>query len=261
MARRYDSRTTIFSPEGRLYQVEYAMEAISHAGTCLGILAEDGILLAAERRNTNKLLDSAIFSEKIYKLNDDMACSVAGITSDANVLTTELRLIAQRYQFQYGESMPCEQLVSYLCDIKQAYTQYGGKRPFGVSILYMGWDKHYGYQLYQSDPSGNYGGWKATCIGNNFGAAVSMLKQELSDTEKITLNKAKDLAVKVLSKTLDTNKLTSEKVEMATLQRVNDKTVIKILTNSEVEELIKKYQKLEAELEAAKKEKQAAQKS
>lgn len=261
MARRYDSRTTIFSPEGRLYQVEYAMEAISHAGTCLGILAEDGILLAAERRNTNKLLDSAIFSEKIYKLNSDMACSVAGITSDANVLTNELRNIAQRYQFQYGESMPCEQLVSHLCDIKQAYTQYGGKRPFGVSILYMGWDRHYGYQLYQSDPSGNYGGWKATCIGNNFGAAVSMLKQELSENEKIKLSNAKDLAVKVLSKTLDTTKLTSEKVEMATLQRVNNKTVIKILSNSEVEQLIEKYQKIEAELEAAKKEKQAAQKS
>lgn len=96
-----------------------------------------------------------------------MVCSVAGITSDANVLTNELRVIAQRFQLNYGEPMPCEQLVSYLCDIKQAYTQYGGKRPFGVSILYMGWDKHYGYQLYQSDPSGNYGGWKATCIGNN----------------------------------------------------------------------------------------------
>lgn len=259
-ARRYDSRTTIFSPEGRLYQVEYAMEAISHAGTCLGILAEDGILLAAECRNTNKLLDSSIFSEKIYKLNDNMVCSVAGITSDANVLTNELRVIAQRYQFSYGESMPCEQLVSYLCDIKQAYTQYGGKRPFGVSILYMGWDKHYGYQLYQSDPSGNYGGWKATCIGNNFGAAISMLKQELSENEKITLAQAKDLAVKVLSKTLDTTKLTSEKVEMATLQRVDDKTVIKILNKSDVEQLIEKYTKLEAEAEAAKKEKQAAQK-
>jgi hypothetical protein len=67
--------------------------------------------------------------------------------------------------------------VSELCDIKQAYTQYGGKRPFGVSILYMGWDEHFGYQLYQSDPSGNYTGWKATCIGNNSSAAVSMLKQ------------------------------------------------------------------------------------
>jgi len=254
MARRYDSRTTIFSPEGRLYQVEYAMEAISHAGTCLGILAQDGILLAAERRNTNKLLDGAIFSEKIYKLNDDMVCSVAGITSDANVLTNELRVIAQRYQLNYGEPMPCEQLVSYLCDIKQAYTQFGGKRPFGVSILYMGWDKHYGYQLYQSDPSGNYGGWKATCIGNNSGAAVSILKQELNET-LIKLSAAQDLAVKVLSKTLDMTKLTSEKVEMATLTRENGQTIIKILTNAEVDVLIAKYEKIEAELEAAKKEK------
>uniref|UniRef100_A0A3P8PNW2 Proteasome subunit alpha type n=1 Tax=Astatotilapia calliptera TaxID=8154 RepID=A0A3P8PNW2_ASTCA len=167
MSRRYDSRTTIFSPEGRLYQVEYAMEAIGHAGTCLGILANDGVLLAAERRNIHKLLDEVFFSEKIYKLNEDMACSVAGITSDANVLTNELRLIAQRYLLQYQEPIPCEQLVTALCDIKQAYTQFGGKRPFGVSLLYMGWDKHYGFQLYQSDPSGNYGGWKATCIGNN----------------------------------------------------------------------------------------------
>lgn len=103
-----------------------------------------------------------------------MVCSVAGITSDANVLTNELRLIAQRYQLQYGEPMPCEQLVCSLCDIKQAYTQFGGKRPFGVSILYMGWDKHYGYQLYQSDPSGNYSGWKATCIGNNSGVSLIM---------------------------------------------------------------------------------------
>ena len=103
----------------------------------------------------------------------DMVCSVAGITSDANVLTNELRLIAQRYQLNYGEPVPCEQLVSQLCDIKQAYTQYGGKRPFGVSILYMGWDKHYGYQLYQSDPSGNYSGWKATCIGNNAAVRIT----------------------------------------------------------------------------------------
>merc|ERR1712106_696464 len=147
MARRYDSKTTIFSPEGRLYQVEYAMEAIGHAGTCLGILANDGIVLAAEKRNTNKLLDEVFLSDKIYKIDEDMACSVAGITSDANVLTNELRAIAQRHTLQFGEPMPCEQLVMRLCDIKQAYTQYGGKRPFGVSILYMGWDRRHGYQL------------------------------------------------------------------------------------------------------------------
>lgn len=107
--------------------------------------------------------------------------------------------LVSRYLLQYQEPIPCEQLVTTLCDIKQAYTQFGGttlrsllqvaggfqserlspallvftgKRPFGVSLLYIGWDKHYGFQLYQSDPSGNYGGWKATCIGNN--SAVSL---------------------------------------------------------------------------------------
>ncbi|XP_077988792.1 proteasome subunit alpha type-4-like [Glandiceps talaboti] len=255
MARRYDSRTTIFSPEGRLYQVEYAMEAIGHAGTCLGILASDGVLLAAERRNTHKLLDEVFFSEKIYKLNDDMACSVAGITSDANVLTNELRLIAQRYLLQYQESIPCEQLVSSLCDIKQAYTQFGGKRPFGVSLLYIGWDKHYGFQLYQSDPSGNYGGWKGTCIGNNSAAAVSMLKQEYKEGE-MKLRDSLALAIKVLNKTLDMTKLSSEKVEIATLTREDDVTKIRILPAKEVDAIIKENEEKEAKAEAAKKEKE-----
>ncbi|XP_022333186.1 proteasome subunit alpha type-4-like [Crassostrea virginica] len=252
MSRRYDSRTTIFSPEGRLYQVEYAMEAIGHAGTCLGILANDGVLLAAERRNTNKLLDEVSYSEKIYKLYNDMACSVAGITSDANVLTNELRLIAQRYHLQYQEPIPCEQLVSSLCDLKQAYTQFGGKRPFGVSLLYMGWDKHYGFQLYQSDPSGNYGGWKATCIGNNSANAVSMLKQEYKEGE-MNLNDALLLAIKTLSKTLDMTKITADKVEIATLTRENGQTKMTILGNPVVEEIIKKHEEIEAKAEAEKK--------
>lgn len=244
------------------------MEAIGHAGTCLGILASDGVLLAAERKNTNKLLDDAIFSEKIYKLDDNMACSVAGITSDANVLTNQLRLVAQRYMLRYQECIPCEQLVMQLCDVKQAYTQFGGKRPFGVSILYIGWDRHFGYQLYQSDPSGNYGGWKATCIGNNHQAAISMLKHEYKETP--TLEEALQLAIKVLNKTLDSTKLNAEKVEIATLTRhtTEDKTVIKVLPGSEVDSLIDAYYKEEerkkeekAKEEKAKQEKAAASSS
>ncbi|BES99811.1 Proteasome subunit beta type-9 [Nesidiocoris tenuis] len=255
MARRYDSRTTIFSPEGRLYQVEYAMEAISHAGTCLGILANDGIVLVAEKKTVNKLLDESVYSEKIYKLNDNMICSLAGITADANVLTNELRLISQRYLIQYGKTIPCEQLVSWLCDIKQAYTQYGGKRPFGVSILYMGWDDQYGYQLYQSDPSGNYSGWKATCIGQNSSAAVSSLKTEYKEGE-MTIKDALALGIKVLSKTLDTARLQTDRIEVATLQRINDKCVTRILPDTEVQALIDTFEKAEAEAAAAKKEKQ-----
>lgn len=260
MSRRYDTRTTIFSPEGRLYQVEYALEAISHAGTSLGILASDGIILAAEKRNTNKLLDEVNFSEKIYKLNNDLCCSVSGITSDANVLINELRLIAQRYQLQYQEPIPIENIVSSLCNVKQAYTQFGGKRPFGVSILYMGWDKQFGYQLYQSDPSGNYGGWKATCIGNNNQTAISILKQEYKIGET-KLTDALRLAIKIMSKTLDTTKLTSEKVEIAVLSRENDKTRIRILGEKEITALIKEYDEEQAKIEAEKlaKEKALAQ--
>lgn len=235
-----------------MYQVEYAMEAIGHAGTCLGIQTTDCVILAAERRNTNKLLDEMSYSEKIYKLNEDMACSVAGITSDANVLTNELRLSAQRYMIEYQEPIPCEQLVSSLCDLKQIYTQFGGKRPFGVSILYMGWDKHYGFQLYQSDPSGNYGGWKATCIGNNSANAVSMLKQEYKEGE-MKMKEGLSLAIKVLSKTLDMTKLTAEKVEISTLTRENNKTVIRILTADEVTDHIKRHEEEEAKEEAEKK--------
>ncbi|ROT65242.1 putative proteasome subunit alpha type-4 isoform X1 [Penaeus vannamei] len=252
-ARRYDSKTTIFSPEGRLYQVEYAMEAIGHAGTCLGILANDGVILAAERRNTNKLLDDVFLSDKIYKIDEDVACCVAGITSDANVLTNELRAVAQRHTLMFGEPIPCEQLVMRLCDIKQAYTQYGGKRPFGVSILYMGWDTRYGYQLYQSDPSGNYSGWKATCIGNSSAAAVSILKQEYKVGET-DLHEALLLALKVMSKTLDMTKLNAEKLELATLVRKDDKTVITVLPVEEVTKLIKEHEVREADAEAAKQE-------
>lgn len=82
---------------GRLYQVEYAMTAVGQAATCLGIVAEDGIVLSAERRFINNLLDESAFSEKIYRINDDIACAVAGITADATVLINELRLCAQRY--------------------------------------------------------------------------------------------------------------------------------------------------------------------
>uniref|UniRef100_A0A0K0G2H4 Proteasome subunit alpha type n=1 Tax=Strongyloides venezuelensis TaxID=75913 RepID=A0A0K0G2H4_STRVS len=247
MARRYDSRTTIFSPEGRLYQVEYAMEAISHAGTCLGIQAKDGILIAAEKRNVHKLLDESVLAEKIYRISENISCTVAGLTSDALILINRLRYWAADYKLRFGEPMPVEQLVQTLCNEKQRFTQIGGKRPFGVSLLYVGWDKHYGYQLYQSDPSGNYTGWKATCIGNNHQAAVSLLKQEYKSP---TIDEAKKLAMKVLSKTLDV-KLSADKVEMAVLKHIDNKTVLEVLDIKDIETLVKDHEQREKEAEAA----------
>lgn len=138
-----------------------------------------------------------------------MICAVAGMTADANILINYARQAAQRYLLTYNEDIPCEQLVRRLCDLKQGYTQHGGLRPFGVSFIYAGYDPQRQFQLYQSNPSGNYGGWKATSVGANNASAQSLLKQDYK--EECDLREACGLAVKVLSKTMDSTKLSSEK--------------------------------------------------
>ena len=125
-----------------------------------------------------------------------MICAVAGMTADANILINYARQAAQRYLMTYDEEIPCEQLVRRLCDLKQGYTQHGGLRPFGVSFIYAGWDSHRQFQLYQSNPSGNYGGWKATSIGANTSSASSLLKQDYDDN--LDLKQACELAMKTL---------------------------------------------------------------
>lgn len=119
MSRRYDSRTTTFSPEGRLYQVEYALEAINNASSTLGILATDGVVLAADKMVSSKLLDHGRAKEKLYKVENHVMCAVAGLTADANILINQARVNAQRFLYQYGEPQPIEQLVVQLCDVKQ----------------------------------------------------------------------------------------------------------------------------------------------
>ena len=143
----------------------------------------------------------------------------------------------------YNEDIPVESLAQRLCDLKQGYTQYGGApvvtvpllnplhhprclllllctmtpglRPFGVSLLYAGYDPHYEFQLYHSDPSGNYSGWKATCIGANNGTATSLLKQEYK--EDISVEAAIELVLRTMSKTMDSTTLGSEKRTSRTL--------------------------------------------
>ncbi|CUS24153.1 LAQU0S14e01332g1_1 [Lachancea quebecensis] len=238
-SRRFDSRTTIFSPEGRLYQVEYALESISHAGTAIGVMAKDGIVLAAERKVTSKLLEQGSSSEKLYKLNDNITVAVAGLTADAEILINTARLFAQNYLKSYNEEIPVEILVRRLSDVKQGYTQHGGLRPFGASFIYAGYDERYGYQLYTSNPSGNYSGWKAISVGANTSAAQTLLQMDYKDD--ITVEEATELALKTLSKTTDSSTLTPERVEFSTITRLdNGKIAQKIFKPQEIETLLNK---------------------
>lgn len=245
MSRRYDSRTTTFSPEGRLYQVEYAMEAINNAAAAVGLLTKDGIVMAAEKRANSKLLDKVTTSEKMYLIDDHIACAVAGLTADANILISNARRSAQQNRYRFQEPIAVEQLIRYLCDTKQVYTQYGGLRPFGVSFLYAGWDIHHGFQLYHSDPSGNYGGWKATAIGNNNQTAKDKLKTEYKDG--MTLAEALALAVKVLAKTMDITPEV-ERMEFSTLTRdeATGKIEFRVLPDSEASAIIEQVKEEEA---------------
>lgn len=215
MSRRYDSRTTTFSPEGRLYQVEYAMEAISKAAAAIGICTKEGVVLGVEKTIQSKLLCEMKHSDKINIIDKHILCAVAGLTSDANILLDKARLSCQRHFYTFQENESVEKLVEYLCSIKQSYTQNGGLRPFGASFIYAGYDKYHGFQLYQSDPSGNYSGWKATAIGTNNNSAKSMF-QTLYD-ENMSLDDAIKLGVRVICKCTDTSTPSSDKMEFATL--------------------------------------------
>lgn len=170
----------------------------------------------------------------------------AGLTSDANILIQYVRLVAQRHTFAYGEPMPLEQLVQAVADYKHGYTQHGGLRPFGCSFLFGGWDEHYGFQLFQTDPSGNFSGWKATAIGANSPTAVSTLKKDYDPD--MSLADAGDLAVKVLAKALDTTHPTAERMEVVTITRDKDTGAIvqRMMSAAEVTALIAKVVPAEA---------------
>jgi 20S proteasome subunit alpha 3 len=248
MARRYDSRTTTFSPEGRLYQVEYAMEAINSAGSTIGILAEDGVVLAGEKKTTSKLLDQAKQHEKLFQINGQLFCAVAGLTSDANVLINKLRVSAHQHVFTYGEPIPVEQLVTSICDVKQGYTQFGGLRPFGVSFLMAGYDEAHGFQLYHTDPSGNFSGWKAYAIGLNNTTAQQIMRTDWK--EGLKLQEALELAAKVLTKTMDTATPNADKLEFGVVSMTPQGPKYRLLKAAEINKLMADAAPKEGEGEA-----------
>eukprot|EP01039_Chlorochromonas_danica_P000447 gene447-482_t len=254
MSRRYDQSTTTFSPEGRLHQVEYAIEAINNAGTCIALQGETGIVLAAERKVVSKLLAPSKTSEKTYTIDNHVVCLVAGLTADANILINDARLSCQRYMYRYQEPIPVEQVVKHVCNHKQAYTQYGGLRPFGTAFLFAGYDAHFGFQLYQTDPSGNYSGWKATVIGQNNQAGKSILKTDYSENNALEQNLR--VAIKILLKTMDSTAPSADRIELSTLTRnALGELVHRTLSDAEVGVLLTDIQ---AEVEREQKKAEAS---
>jgi proteasome alpha subunit len=175
----YDKGISVFSPDGRLFQVEYAREAVKKGSTTIGVKYKGGVALIVDRRSMNKLIEPKS-TEKIHQIDDYIGCATSGLVADARVLVDEARKAAQVHKVNYGENISVEMLVKKVCDHKQNYTQYGGARPFGTALLVAGSDD-LGVHLFETDPSGALIAFKATCIGIGRNAAIEVLEKDYED--------------------------------------------------------------------------------
>ncbi len=172
----YDRAITVFSPDGRLFQVEYARAAVKRGTTTVGLKFKDGVILMADKRIRSRLLEPKSM-EKVFIIDEHIGCATSGLVGDARVLVDYARLIAQIERVTYGEGISVEHLVKRISDYKQQYTQYGGVRPFGASLLIAGVDDK-GTYLMETDPSGTIMGYKADCIGGGREVVMEMFEKE-----------------------------------------------------------------------------------
>ncbi|MDH5482772.1 MAG: archaeal proteasome endopeptidase complex subunit alpha [Candidatus Bathyarchaeota archaeon] len=198
----YDRAITVFSPDGRLFQVEYAMELVNRGATILGLRCSEGVILGAEENA--EPLEEAEYSWKIFKVDEHVGAAIVGLSSDARILIDQARIHAQSNRLTYDEPIDTEIVTKRICDIKQLYTQHAGVRPFGVSIIFGGVDKT-GGRIFYTHPSGTYRGYKATAVGAGRETVLGILKEEYR--EEIGLEEATKLAVKCLVKALEARQL------------------------------------------------------
>ena len=160
----YDRAATMFAPDGHILQVEYAEKTIRLGSASIGIVCKDSVVIVSDRRRKDSLVieESA---NKINEVDDHIICVSAGISSDARVLIDKARVLAQQHRITYDSEPSTESIVRDIADVKQQFTQYGGARPFGVSMMFAGINGD--AQLYTTDITGNYLKYKANAIGEN----------------------------------------------------------------------------------------------
>jgi len=224
----YDQLITMFSPDGRLLQVEYAVEAVNRGATVLGVSCPEGIVLGAEEHIQAELQDPN-FGWKIHEVDEHLGAAVVGLGSDARILIDQARIYGQINRLTYDEPIDVEVLTKRIGDIKQLYTQHAGVRPFGASIIFGGMDKT-GNKLFATDPSGSYRAYRAVALGYGREVAEAILNEEYH--KGLKLDEAIKLAVKCLVKAIEAR---GEKSTLRIAVIPSETKKFRMLTAEEVE--------------------------
>ncbi|OTF77765.1 proteasome subunit alpha type-2-like protein [Euroglyphus maynei] len=219
----------LFSPSGKLVQIEYALAAVAAGASSVGIKAMNGVVMATEKK-TNSILTEEHSLYKVEQVTDHIGMIYSGMGPDYRLLVRKARKIAQEYFLVYSEPIPTTQLVQRVAHIMQEYTQSGGVRPFGVSLLIAGWDDDRPY-LFQCDPSGAYFAWKATALGKNHVNGKSFLEKRYS--EDLELEDAIQTAILTLKESFE-GQMTQDNIEIG----ICNKNGFKRLSPAEVKDYL-----------------------
>ncbi len=248
----YDRALTVFSPDGRLFQIEYAREAVKRGTTSVGIVSKEGVIFAVDKKVKSKLVVPTSI-EKIFKIDEHIGTASSGLVADARRLVDIARKQAQVNKLQYHEPISVTGLAKYIGDLEQMYTQSGGIRPFGISLI-IGGVSDDECRVYETDPSGALVEYKATAIG--FGREKALELFEEKYTDELTIDEAIDLAIEGIYKATD-GKVADDSVEISVVDKETAKyrklneEEIDVYLNKVLER--KEQEKKEAE-EKAKKE-------
>lgn len=232
----YDRAITVFSPDGRLFQVEYAREAVKRGTTTVGLKFKDGAVLIVDKRIASRLIEPKSI-EKIFQIDEHIGCATSGLVADARVLVDNARVTAQISKITYDERISVEMLVKRICDYKQNYTQYGGVRPFGTALLVAGVDDQ-GVHLFETDPSGALVSYKAGSIGAGRNVVMEVFEEHYQ--EGMEMEDAIVLGLQALKKATEEENLNPKSVEIGVVRMGSN---FRRLDDSEVEDLVTKANK------------------
>jgi len=220
-AAGYDRAITVFSPDGRLYQVEYAIETVRRGTLAVGIKSKDGVVLAVEEKA--RKLQSTSLTQKIFQIDDHIGVAAAGYIPDARMQVDHARFAAQSNRLIYDESVDVEGIAKSVADIAQQFTQYAGVRPFGVALIIAGVDRN-GGEVYLTDPSGTYISYEAVAIGAGADQVTEFLEKQYK--EDISLEEACVLAAQSIY-LVSEDKVGTRHIKMAIIDR-KEKKMLKV---------------------------------